>query len=107
MTERANSWCSLNQGLSPLPTPTGRPGAEDPPTANPSSRCRATVAQECITAYNDLKLNKKYKFIIFKLSDDNKQIVVEDASDEGDWEVFREKLMNATTKSKTVSCPRI
>ncbi|KAL2110271.1 hypothetical protein VUR80DRAFT_1381 [Thermomyces stellatus] len=65
------------------------------------SQSGATVAQECITAYNDLKLNKKYKFIIFKLSDDNKQIVVEDASDEGDWEVFREKLMNATTKSKT------
>jgi hypothetical protein len=62
---------------------------------------RATVSQECIEYFNDLKLNKKYKYIIYKLSDDNKQIVVEDASDEKDWEVFREKLINATTKSKS------
>ena len=55
--------------------------------------------------YNELKLSKKYKFIIFKLSDDNKQIVVEEASDSPDWEVFREKLVNATTKSKSVSFP--
>ncbi|CAI4212498.1 unnamed protein product [Parascedosporium putredinis] len=65
------------------------------------SQSGATVSQECISAYNDLKLNKKYKYIVFKLSDDNKQIVVEEASDNSDWEVFREKLINATTKSKT------
>lgn len=64
---------------------------------------RATVSQECITAYNDLKLAKKYKFVIFKLSDDNREITVEHASDSKDWEEFREKLVNATTKSKTVS----
>lgn len=65
------------------------------------SQSGATVAQECITAYNDLKLNKKHKYIIFKLSDDSKQIVVEDASSDQDWENFREKLVNATSKSKT------
>jgi len=65
------------------------------------SQSGATVAQECIQAYNDLKLAKKYKYIIFKLSDDNKEIVVEDASDKKDWEVFRKKLIDATTKSKT------
>lgn len=64
---------------------------------------RATVSQECITAYNDLKLSKKHKFIIFKLSDDNREIVVEEASSDGDWENFREKLINATAKSKSVS----
>ena len=73
----------------------------NPLTPVPPSR--ATVAQECITAYNDLKLNKKHKYIIFKLSDDSKQIVVEDASSDQDWENFREKLVNATSKSKTVS----
>ncbi|KAK7744693.1 cofilin [Diatrype stigma] len=56
---------------------------------------------ECITAYNDLKLAKKYKYVIFKLSDDNREIAVEHASDSKDWEDFREKLVNATTKSKT------
>lgn len=63
---------------------------------------RATVSQECITAFNELKLNKKYKFIVYKLSDDYKEIVVEEASDDKDWEAFREKLINATSKSKSV-----
>jgi len=54
-------------------------------------------------AYNDLKLNKKYKYIIYKLSDDNKQIVIDSTSEDGaDYEDFREKLINAKTKSKTV-----
>ena len=65
------------------------------------SQSGASVSQECITAYNELKLSKKFKYIIFKLSDDNKEIVVEEASDDKDWENFREKLINATTKSKT------
>ncbi|TKW53383.1 Cofilin [Colletotrichum tanaceti] len=65
------------------------------------SQSGATVSQECITAYNDLKLSKKYKFIIYKLSDDNKEIVVEEASADKDWDTFREKLINATTKSKS------
>ncbi|OTB05364.1 hypothetical protein M426DRAFT_138718 [Hypoxylon sp. CI-4A] len=65
------------------------------------SQSGATVSQECITAYNDLKLAKKHKYIIFKLSDDNREIVVEEASDNKDWETFREKLVNATTKSKS------
>ena len=64
------------------------------------SQSGATVSQECISAFNDLKLSKKYKYIIFKLSDDNKEIVVEDASDNKDWEAFRERLINATSKNK-------
>lgn len=63
---------------------------------------RATVSPDCITAFNDLKLSKKYKYIIFKLSDDFKQIVIEDASSDGDWEVFRERLISAQSKSKSV-----
>jgi len=65
------------------------------------SQSGATVGQECVQAYNDLKLSKKYKYVIFKLSDDNKQIVVEEASADKDWDSFREKLINATTKSKS------
>ncbi|RYP40961.1 hypothetical protein DL769_011686 [Monosporascus sp. CRB-8-3] len=65
------------------------------------SQSGATVSQECITTFNDLKIGKKYKYIIFKLSDNNREIVVEEASPDDDWENFREKLMNATTKSKT------
>ncbi|KAL6860294.1 cofilin [Amphichorda felina] len=56
---------------------------------------------DCITAFNELKLNKKYKYIVFKLSDNYKEIVVEEASDDKDWDNFREKLINATAKSKS------
>jgi hypothetical protein len=64
---------------------------------------RATVNAECVTAYNDLKLNKKYKYVIFKLSDDNKEIVVDSTSEDGPaYEDFRTKLINAQSKSKTV-----
>ncbi|KAK0740657.1 hypothetical protein B0T18DRAFT_440241 [Schizothecium vesticola] len=62
----------------------------------------ATVAPECITAYNDLKLSKKYKYVIYKLSDDNKEIVVDTTSDNGaEYDDFREALINAKTKSKS------
>jgi len=64
------------------------------------SQSGATVSQDCITAFNELKLNKKYKYIIYKLSDDFKEIVVEEASDDKEWDSFREKLINATTKNK-------
>ncbi|KAH6955179.1 hypothetical protein DER45DRAFT_572263 [Fusarium avenaceum] len=65
------------------------------------SQYRATVNQECITAFNDLKLNKKYKYIVYKLSDDYKEIVVEHASESKDYDEFREKLINATSKSRS------
>ncbi|KAL2116828.1 hypothetical protein VTJ04DRAFT_8996 [Mycothermus thermophilus] len=66
------------------------------------SQSGATVNQECVTAYNDLKLNKRYKYVIFKLSDDNKEIVVESTSEDGpEYENFREKLLNAQSKTKT------
>jgi len=65
------------------------------------SQSGVDVAPECITKFNELKLNKKLKFIIYKLSDDYKQIVIEEESENGDWEYFREKLINAQSKSKT------
>jgi Cofilin/tropomyosin-type actin-binding protein len=58
------------------------------------------VAPECITKFNELKLGKSIKYIIFKLSDDNKEIVVEDTSDNKDWDEFRNKLVNAKSKNK-------
>jgi hypothetical protein len=66
------------------------------------SQSGATVSADCVTAYNDLKLNKKYKYVIYKLSDDNKEIVVDSTSEDGpEYEQFREKLVNAQSKSKT------
>ena len=67
------------------------------------------MSDECITKFNEMKLGKSIKYIIYKLSDDYKQIVVEEASSDGDWEVFREKLVNAKSKGmggKEVRGPR-
>jgi cofilin len=66
-----------------------------------------SIAQECITKFNELKLNKKIKYIIYKLSDDYKEIVVEEASEDGDWDAFREKLVTAQSKTKTVRYPSL
>jgi len=65
------------------------------------SQSGVIVAPDCIATFNDLKLNKKYKYIIYKLSDDNREIVVEEASDNKEWEYFRQKLFDAKSKSKS------
>lgn len=59
------------------------------------------MSQECVAKFNDLKLGKTIKYIIYKLSDDNKEIVVEDTSEDADWDNFREKLVNAKSKTKS------
>merc|ERR1711920_33844 len=59
-----------------------------------------SVTPECIQAFNDLKLGKDTKWIIYKISDDWKEIVVEETSKEADWSVFREKLLNAKSKDR-------
>ncbi|KAF2680219.1 hypothetical protein K458DRAFT_407520 [Lentithecium fluviatile CBS 122367] len=59
-----------------------------------------SVAPECISAFNDLKLGKSIKYIIYKISDDWKEIVVEETSTERDWAAFREKLLNAKSKDR-------
>jgi len=64
------------------------------------SQSGAAVAPECIDKFNELKLGKSIRFIIYKLSDDYKQIVVEEASSEPDWDIFREKLISAQSKNK-------
>jgi hypothetical protein len=66
------------------------------------SQSGATVNADCVTAYNELKLNKKYKYVIYKLSDDNKEIVVDCTSEDGpEYDDFREKLINAQSKTKS------
>ena len=60
----------------------------------------ASVAPECISKYDELKLGKNIKYIIYKLSDDYKEIVVEDYSSDSDWETFRNKLVNAKAPYK-------
>jgi hypothetical protein len=111
---------SLNQGqyaliINPSPTPnssvTGRNDVHSFKTNNLADvDCNSVqVSPECISKFNELKLGKSVKYIIYKLSDDYKQIVVEEASENPDWDVFREKLINAKSKGmggKEVKGPR-
>ncbi|KIM98999.1 hypothetical protein OIDMADRAFT_19945 [Oidiodendron maius Zn] len=64
------------------------------------SQSGVSISADCVTKFNELKLEKKIKYIIYKLSDDNREIVVEEASENSDWDSFREKLVNAKTKNK-------
>ncbi len=58
------------------------------------------ITSECVEKFETLKLGKELKYIIYKISDDNKQIVVEETSNNPDWEAFRDALSRAQTKDK-------
>lgn len=62
----------------------------------PSNSSSVTIDDECITKFNDFRMSRgKTKFVIYKITDDKKRVVVEDVSDDADWEVFRTKLADA------------
>jgi len=67
------------------------------------SQSGVTVTPECIEKFNELKLGKSIKYIIYKLSDDYKEVVVEESSDVDDWNAFRGKLVNAKSPVKAGS----
>ncbi|TNY19293.1 hypothetical protein DMC30DRAFT_412076 [Rhodotorula diobovata] len=50
------------------------------------------VHPACLEAYQSLKLGKKLKFIVFKLSGDNKEIVVDTQSESASYDDFLEAL---------------
>lgn len=50
------------------------------------------VADESLQAFNDLKLGKSYKFILFALNDDKTSIVVKETSKDQSYDSFLEKL---------------
>lgn len=50
------------------------------------------VRDDAIEVFQDLKLKKKYKYIIYKLSDDNKEIIVEKTVGESSYDDFVSSL---------------
>ncbi|KOS20498.1 Cofilin [Escovopsis weberi] len=66
-----------------------------------SSYSGVKIAPEVIEEFTKLKLKKAYKYIILKLSDDLKEVVVETTSSSEDWEEFRNKLLEAKFKTPT------
>lgn len=61
---------------------------------------RLSVNPECVSAFNELKLGRGGpKYIIYKISDDQKEIVVDEKGSETDYDAFREKLIAKKEKS--------
>lgn len=54
--------------------------------------CSVTVADESLTAFNDLKLGKKYKFVLYCLNENKTEIVVKETSNDDSYDAFLEKL---------------
>jgi len=56
------------------------------------SRSGVGLANDCVSTFDELKLGKKLKFIIYKLSDDKKNVVVEQTSESADYDEFLSQL---------------
>jgi len=55
-----------------------------------------SVNQECVTAYNDIKLGHKFRYIVYALTDDLKEIrVLKTAQPSATYEDFVEDLKEA------------
>ncbi|KAJ6006109.1 cofilin [Penicillium sp. IBT 35674x] len=52
-----------------------------------------SIADDCITEFNNFRMSHgKTKYIIFKISDDKKTVVIDSIGKEQDYEVFRTAL---------------
>ena len=51
-----------------------------------------TVTDEVVTAYNELKLQHKNKYVIFRISDDYKEVVVDKYGGSGSYSDFTAEL---------------
>lgn len=50
------------------------------------------VSDEALKAFNDLKLGKKYKYVIYKLNDNKTEIVVDKTSTDDSYDAFLEEF---------------
>ncbi|KAK3345343.1 hypothetical protein B0H65DRAFT_442734 [Neurospora tetraspora] len=68
----------------------------------PNLKFRVNVDPECRRTFDRL-MARQLRYIIYKLSDDFKEIVIESTSEGAteNYDEFREKLVNAQTKSAT------
>ncbi|KAL9027569.1 MAG: hypothetical protein Q9196_003922 [Gyalolechia fulgens] len=60
-----------------------------------SSPSGVSVSPDCISQFNNLKFERTLKYIIYKLSVEHKEIVVEESSTDPEWKNFQNKLIAA------------
>ncbi|KAM6477762.1 hypothetical protein HDV62DRAFT_195614 [Trichoderma sp. SZMC 28011] len=65
------------------------------------AKVSAAVSEEFQKLKRSNDKNRLLRYIVFKLSDDYSEIQVEHAEADNDWDSFRERLLSATSKSKT------
>lgn len=56
------------------------------------SRSGVGLAQNCVPTFEELKLGKRLKYVIYKVSDDKKSIEVEKQSSDADYSSFVDTL---------------
>ena len=59
---------------------------------------RVSIGDDCITAFSELRSQRhsnKPRYIIYRITEDYNNVVVEESSFEKDYEVFRRKLVSA------------
>lgn len=71
---------------------------------------RVSITDECINAFNEFRMSggskaAKTKFIIFKIADNKKEVVIDEVSQDPDYEVFRSHL-EAARDDKGNPAPR-
>jgi len=64
------------------------------------SNSGVTVAKDCIEKYQQLLLKKQYKYLIFQISSDFKEIIFDRESTSDSWDEFREALESSKTVAK-------
>jgi hypothetical protein len=70
-----------------------------------SAKTSPQVSEEFEKLKKSNDTNRLLRYIIFKLSDDYSEFQVEYAEADSDWDNFRGKLLNATSKNKSVCLP--
>jgi Cofilin/tropomyosin-type actin-binding protein len=74
--------------------------------ANGSANDRVSITDECITAFNEFRMSRgKTKYIIYKIADNRKEIVIDEISNDPDYEAFRSRL-EAAQDAKGKPAPR-
>lgn len=55
-----------------------------------------SITDECISAFNELRMGKgKVKYVIYKIANNKKEVVVDEIGHDHNYEVFRERLIAA------------
>ena len=50
------------------------------------------ASDEVVQIFNDIKMGHKYRYAIFKISDDSTSVVLESTSNDTDWVAFTKAL---------------